>query len=156
MASLPTKSFEFKFPEDISSVMQSIIERFPYLEASEMAISELMINAIEHGNLGITYKEKSALLESDTVYEEIQRRLAQEKYVNRKASIEIKENGDETTILICDEGDGFEWKDYLDKDLANVKGLHGRGISLTLSFCKTLTYIGNGNKVIAVFDRPDT
>lgn len=151
-----TETFEFRSPDDITQVLSSILTQFPYLEDAELALSELMINAVEHGNLGITYQEKSAFLKSDTVYDEIQRRLFDKRYANRRASIEVKEMTDETVVFICDEGDGFPWKDYLDKDLSTIKGLHGRGISLTLKFCKTLSYIGNGNKVIAVFERPNS
>ncbi|NQW00284.1 MAG: ATP-binding protein [Rhodospirillales bacterium] len=155
MAALSVTTFEFRTPDEIVSVINSILNQFPHLEYAELAISEMMINAVEHGNLGISYKEKSALLKTDAVYTEIARRLQDPKYKNRTASIEIKEMDDETVVFICDEGDGFAWKDYLDKDLSEAKGLHGRGISLSVQYCKILTYIGNGNKVIAVFDRAE-
>jgi len=152
---ISTKTYEFQTPSDISRVIASILEEYSYLEMAELAVTEMMVNAMEHGNLGISYEEKSRLLNTDDVMNEVEKRLKDPQYRGRNAFVEIKEFHDETVILICDEGSGFAWKDYLDKDLSKVKGLHGRGISLSLNFCKTLTYIGNGNKVIAVFDRPD-
>ncbi len=151
-----TTTYTFKSPSDISSVVGAILRDYPYLEDAELTISEMMINAVEHGNLGITYEEKSRLLETDDVMGEVERRLNDPTYQDKKGFVEIKEFDDETVVFICDEGKGFAWKDYLDKDLSTIKGLHGRGISLSLKFCKTLTYIGNGNKVVVVFDRPRT
>lgn len=150
---ISTKIYEFKTPADISRVIASILEDYAYLEMAELAVTEMMINAMEHGNLGISYEEKSSLLKTDDVINEVEKRLLDPEYRDRVAFVEIKEFHDETVIFICDEGKGFAWKDYLDKDLSKIKGLHGRGISLSLNFCKTLTYIGSGNKVIAVFDK---
>ncbi len=147
--------YEFRSPADIVAVMEILLQKFPYLEKAEMAISELMVNAMEHGNLEISYQEKTALLKTNTVMDEVDNRLKDPLYGARRALLEVEEFTNETFVSISDEGPGFIWADFLDQDLSKNKGLHGRGISLALSQCKSLNYVGRGNKVVATFSRPD-
>jgi hypothetical protein len=143
---------EFQRMDDVLDIVESIIEDFPVLQEAEMVISELMLNAIEHGNLNISFEEKSELLESGAIIDEIEARLKDPAYSQRKARIEVKAFEDETLVMVFDDGDGFDWKTYLDKKLIEISGLHGRGVLFAELQCKTLAYVGNGNKVIAVFD----
>ncbi len=48
-----------------------------------MGLSELLVNAIEHGNLEIGYDEKSRLLQSEGWQGEIDRRLALPEYTDQ-------------------------------------------------------------------------
>ena len=145
--------YTFQAPDDIFSILPKLTAEFPCLASVELGLSELMLNAVEHGNLGITYEEKTALLSGeDGTFNEIERRLAMPEYKEREAYIEAWAEFDETIVMVVDQGAGFDWKVYLNKSLAEVAGLHGRGILLSESMFKTLTYIGKGNKVIAVMD----
>ncbi len=144
--------YKFRLPKDVPSIIKSILNDFPSLDGADLVIWELMTNAIEHGILDINFAQKSALIEQDKVNEEIDKRLQDPKYLKKYATVEIKSYEDEVVVFVCDNGKGFKWKDFLNKDISEIKGLHGRGIPISEKLCKTLTYIGNGNKVIAVFD----
>lgn len=113
-------------------------------------LSELIINGIEHGNLNITYDEKTALIKSDTLYEEIDNRLSQDSYKGKKVSIEYHRKKGEIVFIITDQGDGFDFESFLGRDLSQIIDSHGRGIAMAklLSF-SDLSYQGSGNKVIA-------
>jgi len=150
---LQNKTYNFRTPQDALGVTKSLMQDFPELSDAEIAIWELMSNAVEHGILGISFEEKSALLDEDGVENEISKRLCADQYKNRSAFIEVKEFSDEYVLFVCDDGDGFDWKKFLDKKLVDVTGLHGRGIPISNSISKALTYIGNGNKVVVVFER---
>lgn len=100
--------------------------------------------------MGISYEEKSCLLEKDSVLDEIDRRMRDEKFSGRAAFVEVREVPDETAVFVCDDGDGFSWHDYVDRDFTAKTGFHGRGIGLCQTFSRTLAYLGKGNKVIAV------
>ena len=145
--------FEFKTPDEITSVSRAILNQFPSLRDSEVAVLELMINAVEHGNLGISFKEKTRLLEQDRVAEEIDKRLNDPVYSKRTAIIEIKEFADEVVVFVADDGNGFDWQPHIKANVAERTGFHGRGIPISRQFAKSLTYMGNGNKVIAVFNK---
>ena len=113
-----------------------------------MGMSELLINAIEHGNLGITYAEKSQLLAEQSWEQEVERRLALPEYSIRNVSVSFERNKNEITIVIGDQGEGFEWEEYLEISPERSGDSHGRGIAMAkiLSFT-AIEYLGKGNKV---------
>ncbi len=113
-----------------------------------IGLNELLVNAVEHGNLGITYEQKSRLKQNDTWLEEIQRRLADSAYKDRMVEISFQRRNGSVTITITDNGDGFEWHKYLEFDPERAFDSHGRGIALSklMSF-DSLEYNGKGNSV---------
>ncbi len=114
---------------------------------------ELLLNAIEHGNLNITYAEKSQLIEGDGLRAEIERRLATAEYNARQVEVEVAREGQEVLFTIRDDGAGFNPERYLDFDPARATHAHGRGIAMARSFSfKRVEYLGNGNVVRASAD----
>ena len=112
-----------------------------------LIICELMNNAIEHGNLGITYREKSQLIEESQLHDEIRRRLNLPE--NRDKFAEVRFTRDEhnnLTITVEDQGNGFDFERYLNFDEARVFDTHGRGIAMANTVLN-IHYIGKGNKV---------
>ena len=108
----------------------------------------MLVNAIEHGNLGIDFHEKSRLKEQDCWQQEVERRLAlpenREKYVR----IEIARVGAEWEFLIADQGEGFAWADFLEFSPERAFAPNGRGIVLArqLAF-SSMEFEGGGNCV---------
>lgn len=123
--------------------------------AVSLGLNELLLNAIEHGNLKISYAEKSGLLESGTWLEEIARRHLDPTLSERKARVGLTCGKKIITVRIVDEGAGFDWVPYLSIAPERAFHLHGRGIIMArqLSF-RNLEYHGNGNIVEAAFGRP--
>lgn len=121
-----------------------------------IGLSELLANAVEHGNLGVSYDEKSRLIAEQRFDEEVETRLAQPENSNKCVDVAFERLEDLISITITDQGDGFDWKNYLKMDPARVFDSHGRGIALArnLSF-DGLQYQGRGNQVIAFIDLPD-
>ena len=144
--------YKFQTFDDIASVLADALKAFPTLHAFELGLTELLVNAVEHGNLEITFEEKSTLLEIGSTAEEVEKRLPMDRYKERWASLEVLAYSDEIVLIIADQGSGFDWKKFLDRKLSEVSGLHGRGMLLSEAQFKTMTYIGNGNKVVAVVD----
>lgn len=114
--------------------------------------SELLINAVEHGNLAITYKEKSDLLKAGQLHAEIERRLNTEPYASREVTVLLANHGEVNTVTISDQGEGFDWQSYLEFDPERAFDLHGRGIAMSKSMSfDDLRYVGPGNTVITTF-----
>lgn len=111
--------------------------------------SELLINAIEHGNLGITYEEKGRLLEDERWAEEIEKRLHMPPYADRVVEVVMDRRSDALVVTITDQGEGFDWNKYLKFGPERAFDLHGRGIAMSgeLSF-DSLEYLGKGNSVV--------
>ena len=113
-------------------------------------VSELLINAVEHGNLGITYDEKSMLIENGELDAEVEQRLNMPEYSTKVVTLDFEREENEIHFLIKDEGDGFDWGPYLVFDPERAFDTHGRGIAMSneMSF-DSLEYKGKGNEVLA-------
>jgi DNA-binding response OmpR family regulator len=111
-----------------------------------VGILELLLNGIEHGNLGITYEEKTRLRESGEYEVEIARRLGAPEHRDKLVTVEIKRVGDHLDILISDCGPGFDYRSYLTFDRQRVLHSHGRGVLLA-SGLLTTNYLDPGNRV---------
>lgn len=117
-------------------------------ERTVSGYSELLINAVEHGNLGISYAEKSALLRDDRWELEIDARLQDGRYCDLVVHVSLEKTPKEQIVTITDQGQGFNWAKYLEVSPDRAFDLHGRGIAMarSLSFDR-LEYLGNGNSV---------
>jgi len=114
--------------------------------ALQMTLMELLTNALEHGNLAITFKEKSKYMEEGgDMLGMITKRAADLKYKNRKVHISYLIRNKMLAFRIRDDGEGFDWKSRINSE-AGTK-LHGRGISLSVSLVKKLMYNEKGNEV---------
>jgi len=110
-----------------------------------------LVNAVEHGNLGITYEEKSRLNEKDQWEGEVKKRMEQPEHSTKRVLISFERTAREVRFLIKDEGAGFDWRPYMAFDPKRVFDSHGRGIAVAAqaSFDR-LDYRGVGNEVLAV------
>ncbi len=111
-----------------------------------MGLFELLVNAVEHGNLGISYEEKSKLLEDGTYEQEIRRRLDLPENRDKKVEVDVQRTHRGTSVLIKDQGPGFNYQDYLHFDPKRLFDSHGRGIFLANSML-SIQYIDPGNQV---------
>ena len=116
---------------------------------------ELIANAVEHGNLGISYEQKSRLNEHDRFEEEVSRLLTLPENTSKVVTFNVEKTGDEIRFTIQDQGEGFDWESYLDFSPERVFDNHGRGIATANNFCfDRLEFQGCGNRVHAVAKCP--
>lgn len=122
---------------------------FPDPERVLPGLAELLVNAVEHGNLAIGYELKSKLLNDGSWLDEIDRRLELPEYRDQVAELVVKRRGDGVCAVITDQGAGFDWRSYLRIDPSRAGDNHGRGVAQanTLSFDK-LAYNETGNRVV--------
>jgi CheY-like chemotaxis protein len=142
--------YGFSTLEEVSCLVPVLAALCPEPDRVAPGLSDLMLNAVEHGNLGITYREKS-LLKWDGDWEaEIRRRLEMPQFMGRRATIRVSRNADVVSFRITDEGDGFDWHKFLEFDPERAFDPNGRGIAMArlTSFCQ-LEYEGSGNVVTA-------
>lgn len=116
-----------------------------------LGLLELLTNAIEHGNLGIGYDEKSVALESDTLDSLYKQRQVDTALAGRMVTVAFKMNGTSCEWVITDEGEGFDWKTVRDSfDESKMLDAHGRGILITQMYFDELEYNDAGNAVRVV------
>lgn len=140
--------FQFRTLEDASDLAQALSQLCPEPERVIVGLQELLINAVEHGNLAISYADKTRLVLEDRWREEVEARLALPEYAARHVEIRFQRHASHISIAIADQGSGFDWQKYLQLDPERAFDPHGRGIALAnmMSF-DSLTYLGNGNTV---------
>lgn len=143
---------EFQTMEEVKQLAELFSAFHDHPDKVYFGIFELLLNAVEHGNLGISFDEKTELLESGSWESEIHKRLRDPKFHDKKAKAVLNKNNQEIVIKILDEGKGFNWQKYLDEkaveESSNLK--HGRGIIMSKIMCfDKLTYEDPGNVVIA-------
>lgn len=150
LAHLREGRFEFRTLEDVQGLAFELSQLCPQPECVAMALAELMLNAVEHGNLEITYEEKSLLCRQDGWRAEVEHRLRLPKYRDRRANIHVQRTPDAVLFRITDEGAGFSWQGFMSLDQQRSLDPNGRGIALAreLAF-RSLRYEGRGNIVTA-------
>ena len=118
-----------------------------------IGLTELIVNAVEHGNLGITYAEKSELSGMDRWLAELERRAALPENAGKFVDVRFERDHQQIRITVRDQGAGFDWRPFLEPDPTRVFDTHGRGITIArrLSFDE-LEYKGSGNEVVATID----
>ena len=142
--------FQFRTVAEAKRLSALLSSVCPQPERVAMGLSELLINAVEHGNLGITYKEKSRLIQDNTWEQEMEVRLADPAYASRVASVMLTRDAQEVRFVVADQGNGFDWQPFMEFSAERAFDPHGRGISMArmLSF-DSIEYQGNGNTVEA-------
>lgn len=147
---LACADFDFRTLEEAQTLAEFLAGLCPEPRNALFGLSELMTNAVEHGNLGITYREKTLLLMENDWQAEIGRRLEMPEFAERVARIRLERQPDRLRFTISDQGKGFDWRRYLDFDPARIFDPNGRGIAMAqrTSFSE-LEYPGCGNTVVA-------
>ena len=113
----------------------------------QMTLMELLINAVEHGNLNITYQEKNEYLENGgDIFTLIRERSEKPEYRGRRVHISYVIRKTASAFRIRDEGEGFNWKEAMEKS-AGTTETNGRGISLSRQCVQKIAYNEKGNQV---------
>ncbi|KAF7597676.1 MAG: response regulator receiver protein [Candidatus Dactylopiibacterium carminicum] len=117
-------------------------------EAVAMGLAELLINGIEHGNLGIDFLTKSRLKSEDRWLDEVHRRQALPENQHKQVCVKVWQEADAIVVRISDEGPGFEWEPYLTIAPERAFAPNGRGIAVSRQMAfNDLRYLGTGNTV---------
>lgn len=114
----------------------------------KIGIEEMITNALEHGNLGITFQEKSRALEDGSLPALLAERGRQSDAAGRKIYISSVITPEAFQITIRDEGNGFDWRALPDVAPETLMTFNGRGIFLTKIYFDEVMYNDNGTEVM--------
>lgn len=117
----------------------------------ELAVNglyELLLNAIEHGNLKLGYEAKNKALAEGAWDKEIARRMALPENAGKRVDVAFARNGSKIEITIRDQGDGFDARPYMEIEPSRAMQGNGRGIAkANLLAFERLEYLDKGNTV---------
>lgn len=115
-----------------------------------IALEEALLNAIYHGNLGVSSKLKESGDGSAFQKLAVQRRH-HEPYCHRRVRVTARLRPDEATFVIADEGEGFDVSKLPDPtDPENLLLASGRGVLFMRTFMDEVRYNTTGNCVTLV------
>lgn len=151
LACLAEARFVFRTPDEARNLATLLANAAPEPARVVLGLSELLLNAVEHGNLGIGYAKKSRLIEENRLQSEIENLLRSPDIGARCAELVIRRSAHELSFHITDQGKGFDWHNYLEMSPERAFDTHGRGIAMSrmISFDR-IEYFGTGNEVEAV------
>ena len=160
LTSLVRQEMRFSFPTDrrligpTVNTLQDYGVRFGIFKDRErtrvgVALEEALLNAIIHGNLGVSSKLRDA---DDGSYEKlIAMRLGQSPYRERRVRVLATFSAQEAKFVIRDEGRGFNVSKLPDPtDPENMDRAHGRGVLLIRTFMDDIRYNSKGNQVTLI------
>ncbi len=118
-----------------------------------LGLMELITNAVEHGNLGISYEDKAKAMEagiSDYI-KLADQRLENPELAKRRVRVEFAFANEQCQWIIEDEGEGFDWRSVMDpREEEGLELSHGRGVFLSRFAFDSMEYNEKGNRVRVV------
>jgi anti-sigma regulatory factor (Ser/Thr protein kinase) len=140
--------------DDVSSRITCALGRYipqGVVDMIKMGLQEILMNAIEHGNLNITFDEKTKAQLDDRYLDFIRERQDDPRYKSRKVTVDYLLSDKKVQYRITDEGSGFDYAEVMKQvnDPLNKSQLyHGRGILMALSVFDTVKFNSKGNQVL--------
>lgn len=140
----------------VEELSQRLVRNLPrYIDISQTAmirigLREILINAIEHGNLAITFEEKSQELTAGNYSEFIALRQGDPRYRERTVTVDYNLDANGVIYRIQDQGVGFDHASLgkkLSVSESEALPLHGRGILITRNAFDLVEYNDRGNEV---------
>ena len=114
-----------------------------------LGVHEMILNAVEHGNLGITSSEKCEALDNQTFNTLLNERQADSRLSERLVRIQYTFDGEKVSYQITDEGNGFVWSTFMERDEPeDLLASNGRGILISRYIFDRITYNESGNEVL--------
>lgn len=113
-----------------------------------LGLSELLLNSVEHGNLDITFYEKSDAILNDSLQDLYNLRMSIPELNKRMVDVRFTFKQNICEWVITDQGRGFDFKAIPDPSSEEgLLRLHGRGIFICKFQFDEMEYLGCGNQV---------
>jgi response regulator RpfG family c-di-GMP phosphodiesterase len=147
---LHTGEFQFKTPDEAKSLATSLALLTPNPKRCGVGLFELFINAIEHGNLGINYRDKTQLIKQNKLQQVIEERLQNPQHRDKVIRVVFTRLAKQLEFKVHDCGQGFDPSPFMDFSAERITDQHGRGILIArkLSF-DSLHFEDGGRTAVA-------
>lgn len=142
--------FSLVTPVALTMVDSALSPLDPRRTSVSLGLVELLTNAIEHGNLGISFEEKREALRGSVFYDLAKERARRSPWRERSVRIScwVEPQAGTVRFRIEDQGEGFDWRHLPDPfHQNNIGARHGRGILMARHAFGQLRYNEKGNVV---------
>lgn len=117
-------------------------------------LTELFVNALDHGVLGLDSAIKAGEDGFARYFQLRDERLANldNGFIDVQIDVSFNKTGGSVGVAVTDSGAGFAHSAVFTADVtSDATGVSGRGTGLLRELCRSLTYHGNGNEVHALY-----
>jgi DNA-binding response OmpR family regulator len=147
--------FSVRTLEEAQAVAGLVAQVAAEPETAVVGLAELLVNGVEHGNLGIDFAGKSRLKYEDGWSDEVERRLALPENQTKRVRLHLQACTEGWKVTISDDGEGFDWQSFQEVAPERAFAPNGRGIVLARKLAFTrVTYLGKGNHVEVLMPAP--
>jgi DNA-binding response OmpR family regulator len=162
---LARESREFRFRSDqvdVPSLIKHLTDRLvslgfaqsANLDTIAMAYHEALVNALDHGNLGLDSGLKGDLLDEEDPYQVLRReRLLDRAFGGRSLIVRTSLDVDRFAVEIEDEGQGFDTRKAGPSSHSDLVRQCGRGLPLIQTVMDEVTFNEKGNCIRMVLIR---
>lgn len=123
------------------------------IQGIKISLMEIIINAIEHGNLDIQFSEKSNAVAGHSYLQFVRERQKDPRYADKKITIEYSLTAAQVAYRISDEGKGFDHRSVMNLSPDNINKellTHGRGLILARNAFDVVSFNDTGNQVLLI------
>jgi PAS domain S-box-containing protein len=116
-------------------------------------LREIVVNAVEHGNLRIGFDEKTTSMREGRYFELLQERRLDPRFKSLRVVVEYSVSSARATFRVTDEGAGFDHSKYAlgaGQDPEPELLEHGRGLFITMGAFDRVLFNEKGNQVSLV------
>lgn len=149
LSNLSKAHFRIQTPNQASSLAWLLSQQAENPDRVYLGILEILINAIEHGNLQLKPSQRKSLLSKDDFRQELESLTKQSPFCTKWVEIEYASDDNFVTIEVKDQGVGFDWQRFLNenrpiKPWGNICGFH----KITNAGFANLHYRNNGRTAV--------
>jgi len=147
-------AFAMRTREDAGSLSILLSTLFPNPKRVFCGLLAVMLNAVEHGTLGIGYERKAELSNAGGFIDEVFRLEGLKKNMKKEVEVQFVRKDGRLSVRITDQGKGFDWERYVAFDVERESFVNGFGILKALQSFDEVKYNTAGNQVmVSIFDR---
>lgn len=120
------------------------------LSGIKTCLREVLVNAIEHGNLEVSFEEKSRVIEQQDYMEFLLARQKEARFAARRVVVHYVVNRRAFILRVTDEGAGFDHRAFMARAAGDDVLLmleHGRGLTMTRNAFDEMVFNEKGNQV---------
>lgn len=150
-----TKHFRFRSLNEAHACAQELASFCPNPAMAAMGFTEIFVNAVEHGNLGIDYNDKACFENQQEWLDEVNRRLLLKENIRKYVQVELQIMPDQIRVCVSDCGYGFDWEKFQNRKDVPLTSFHGRGILIATELAfDELIFMPPGNRVDCIIYQP--
>jgi len=147
-------SFKIRFPDEALSVAALVGKHCQNGSALSIGLHELLLNAIEHGNLEIGFDTKNEWLNENVFKVKLADRLQDAAYADRYVKFDMRRDGERYLFQIEDQGNGFDYENVEQSKADRAFSLCGQGIGVAQRMgLDDIVFHNPGNRVTATARR---